>query len=97
MAAHTKSLLLCLMLVMSMYIISSPEEKYATKGQITEAVFILQNKQRELNEYIQKLKKKLTDCFALKKKQSQTQQKKKPRLSHCALYQRILPPSIKEL
>ncbi len=36
----------------------------ATKGRVTEAIFILQNKQRELSDAIQSLKKRLTDCFA---------------------------------
>lgn len=34
----------------------------ATKGAITEALFIIQNKQVEVQEYIQELKKELTQC-----------------------------------
>ena len=34
----------------------------ATKGAITEGLFIIQNKQCEVQEYIQELKKALTEC-----------------------------------
>ena len=100
MGVRIQSVLLCFTLILGSSSIAFGEEKYstkyATKGQVTEALFILQNKQRELTEYIQKLKKKLTDCFAQRKKTSNDgAQARKQRISHCALYQRILPTSIK--
>lgn len=77
------------------------QEKYATKGTVTEAVFILQNKHRELLEYIQSLKKKLTDCFAQKKQLEaaccQAKTAKEVEINQCAFYQKVFPDYIKEL
>ena len=79
------------------------QEKMASKGSVTEALFILQNKQRELQEYIQKLKTQLTDCFAQKKlleceecgcKGANT---KEWEISQCDFTQKIFPGYIKEL
>lgn len=76
----------------------------ATKGRVTEAIFILQNRQRELSDAIQSLKKRLTDCFAQQKKLLETEacsakkaDHKTLELSHCALYQKLFPIYIKEL
>ncbi len=78
--------------------------EFATKGRVTEALFILQNKQRELADSIQSLKKRLTDCFAQQKKLLETEvcsakkaDHKTVQLSHCALYQKLFPIYIKEL
>lgn len=84
-------------------------QEYASRGSVTEALFILQNKHRDLAEHVQKLKKRLTDCFAQQKElsspcitKSRTRRvklyKDKGReLNLCALYQKLFPPSIKEL
>lgn len=79
------------------------QEKYATKGTVTEALFILQNKHRELLEYIQSLKKKLTDCFAQKKLlqangcKAKNMEGNEVEINQCTFYQKVFPAYIKEL
>ena len=101
MKRHLSLLSVCLFIVSFI----SAQDDYATDGKITEALFIVQNKHKELNEYIGMLKKKLSDCFAQKKElEAQLCKVKNRRRMHreieinaCVFYQKQYPASIKEL
>ena len=71
-------------------------EEYATKGAITEALFIIQNKQVEVQEYIQGLKKALTECLLVPAPSSKNKCAQLERY-HCSLKELIYLGSIKEL
>lgn len=77
--------------------------EYVSKGRVVEALFIMQNKQQDLQEYVQSLKKKLTDCFAQKKQlecdvcTKKLNLCKKTEIDRCVFYQNVLPAKIREL
>lgn len=83
------------------FFLNAYEEKIASKGEVTEALFILQNKHAELLRYLQNVKKKLTHCFAHEKTiQSRINLKTNLRdvyISYCKFYQQHYPIYVKEL
>ncbi len=70
-------------------------QESATRGAITEALFIIQNKQKEVREYIQELKKGLTECLLVPVVSAQSLYMQLESY-HCALKQIIFPCSIDE-
>ncbi len=84
---------LILIAVLFTHVFIEARVEYASKGRVTETLFILQNKQDELSQYIQSLKKKLTECSVQEKKLGH----QKIELNICGLYQKLLPSSIHEL
>ena len=64
----------------------------ASRGAVTEGLFIIQNKHRDAKEEIQELKKELTACFSVaKEKPSELD------TYHCKLRQLLYPGYIDEL
>jgi hypothetical protein len=88
-----------------------PKESVVSKGALTEGLFILHNKEREVKEAIQDLKKELTHCFSLsqpalhgksepgKPESEKTDADLQTSLEgyHCKLKQLIYPTYIDEL
>lgn len=65
----------------------------ASKGAVTEGLFIIQNKHREVKEAIQELKKELTACHTVQSKEHFSELE----TYHCKLRQLIYPWYIDEL
>ncbi|MBA3751463.1 hypothetical protein H0X06_01500 [Candidatus Dependentiae bacterium] len=74
------------------------EEHYASRGALTEALFIIQNKHNDLFEYIMHLKKTLTHYLLLHKERDNkghlTKETSRP---DCSFEGNVLSSSIKEL
>jgi hypothetical protein len=65
----------------------------ASRGAITEGLFIIQNKHQYVKEAIQDLKKELTACHSIKPKETPSELE----VYHCKLKQLIYPGYIDEL
>lgn len=75
-------------------------DTFVTKGALVEGLFILQNKHQDLKEFIQLLKKELTECFSQQKADfSKNPPTPQYRLEayHCKLKQYVYPAYIDEL
>ena len=74
------------------------KESFISRGGLTEAVFIIQNKHNDLSDYIMRLKKMLAQCLIMFKERGKGHSRSKEiACYHCSFKEKLFSSSIKEL